>query len=53
MGFDGAIKSMKIEIWSLARIRPYEKNARKILQRACLETGETFDSVAPGRRVAA
>src|SRR5271155_2865969 len=25
---------MKIEIWSLDRIRPYEKNARKIPQRA-------------------
>jgi hypothetical protein len=25
---------MKIEIWSLDRIQPYEKNARKIPQRA-------------------
>src|SRR5271169_2395863 len=25
---------MKIEIWSLDRIRPYEKNARRIPQRA-------------------
>lgn len=31
VGFDGAIKSMKIEIWSLDS-RPYEKNVRKILQ---------------------
>ena len=52
-GFDGAIKSMKIEIWSLDCSRHYEKNAREILQKACLETGGTFDSVAPGCRVAA
>ena len=44
---------MKIEIWSLARIRPYEKNAGKILlQKAWLETGKTFDSVARGRKAA-
>ena len=53
VGFDGAIKSMKIEIWSLDCSRHHEKNAREILQKACLETGGTFDSVAPGCRVAA